>query len=196
MPKRDFLYALVASVLIAIFLPPTLKNLGFYDKIPNPVLVIYVGFPILAIVGTIVAHFIGRMIPILWQFTKFALVGVLNTSIDFGILNYLITSTGVERGVGIIPLNAISFSVATINSFLWNKSWVFKSKKKATFLTFFAVTLVGLLINTGVVYLLNEYVLPAFVSSSAIRPNIAKVFATLFSLVWNFLGYKLIVFKR
>lgn len=196
MPKKDFTFALVASLLIAIFLPPTLKNLGFYDKIQNPTLVIYVGFPILAIVGTVVAYFIGRVVPILWQFTKFALVGVLNTSIDFGILNYLITATSVEKGLGIIPLNAISFSVATLNSFIWNKSWVFKSKKKATFLTFLAVTLVGLLINSSVVYLLNEFVLPTFISNSSLRPNIAKVFATAFSLVWNFLGYKLIVFKR
>jgi len=143
-----------------------------------------------------VAALIGKKIGILWQFGKFATVGFLNTSIDFGILNFLIAATGVSKGLAIIPMNATSFSIALVNSFFWNREWVFPDRKQANFITFVAVTLIGLLINSGIVYLLTTHVNPIFVSSDKIWANLAKVLATMFSLFWNFAGYKMIVFKK
>ena len=139
---------------------------------------------------------LGKKVAILWQVAKFGLVGILNTSIDFGILNFLMAATSVTRGIGIIPINAVAVVAAVVNSFYWNKDWVFGQKQGASFLTFSVVTLIGLGINTAIVFLLTTFIGPIIVDSQALWANLAKVLATIFSMVWNFLGYKLIVFKK
>ncbi len=196
MEKRDLFFTIGASVLITFFLTPTLKNLGLYAKIPSPNIVIFVVFPIVAIVGMIVASFIGRFMAILWQIAKFGLVGVLNTVIDFGILNLLITLTGIQAGLGIVPLNLTSFTLATVNSYFWSKYWVFGGAKKSKFITFLIVSVLGIVLNTAVVFVLTTFVPAPGQMSPTVWANVAKIIATFVSLVWNFLGYKLIVFKR
>src|SRR4030042_3883208 len=198
MKKVDLGYSFAISLLVGLFLLPILVSTNLYSKLPTPL--VFIGLfgilPVVTLVGISIAWFIGKKIAILWQFSKFALVGVLNTAIDFGILNLLILLTGITSGLGIIPLNAVSFTTAVINSFFWNKKWVFQSRKDANFLTFFAITLIGLSINSGIVYMITTFVPPVFISSNTIWVNIAKVLATGVSLVWNFTGYKLIVFKK
>ena len=196
MPRRDFTLTLVAVYLTGIFLLPTLLNTGFLAKLPSPYLVLFVGLPILAVVGMMIANLIGKRIAILWQLAKFGFVGLLNTAIDFGVLNLLIFLTSITSGLGIIFINAASFSTAVINSFFWNKKWVFSAGKKGNFLVFVAVTFIGLSINTGVVYGLTTYSDPIIVKSPTQWANLAKLLATGLSLIWNFAGYKLIVFKK
>lgn len=133
------------------------------------------------------------------QFSKFAVVGVMNTAIDFGVLNILIFATGVRGGAALALLNSISFAVATTNSYLWNKFWTFRDKNSAKAVEigqFLAVSIVGLGINSGVVYLVSTFVDPMFGLAPAMWVNVAKVLATGFSLIWNFIGYKFIVFKK
>lgn len=198
MQKRDLLLALVAGELTGIFLVPTLINTGFYYKIPYVTLVLFVGLPVLAAIGLTFASFIGKKISLIWQFAKFAMVGVLNTAIDFGILNFLVNLSGITKGIWIFFIAATSFSVATTNSYFWNREFTFGSKKKAaqSFPIFFTVTVIGLLVNASVVYVLSTYVLPQFIATPNLRPNIAKVVATAITMFWNFAGYKLIVFKK
>ncbi len=59
----------------------------------------------------------------LFQFVKYACVGVLNTVVTLCVI-YICKSL-----IGINPLvsNAIGYVCGVINSFLWNKNWVFKS---------------------------------------------------------------------
>ncbi len=195
MPKSDLIQTVIVSLAIVLFLLPTLFLTGFYYKIPFVPISLLIVIPILAVVGMTVANLLGKKITILWQFAKFALVGVLNTAIDFGVLNSLIIVTKIAGGAGIIPLNVISFSTATANSYYWNKKWVF-GVNKSSFVVFLAVTLIGLGINTGVVYALTTFVSPVFVTSSVLWANFAKVLATILSLIWNFVGYRLVVFKK
>ena len=198
MTKKELFLSLAAGFLSGLFLIPTLINTGYYYKIPfiNPIL--FVVLPALAAFGMFVANFIGKRILLIWQFAKFSLVGVLNTAIDFGILNLLIFATGITQGLGIFFIAGISFSCATINSYFWNRDFTFGSSRKAaqSFPIFAVVTLIGLLINSSLVYLLSTYVFSQFVTSATLAPNLAKVVATFVSLVWNFAGYRLIVFKK
>ena len=66
-----------------------------------------------------------------------------------------------------------------------------------TFLTFFVISVLGYLINTGIVV----YGSLAISNSPQVQlnadqiKNVAKVVATVVSMVWNFLGYKLLVFR-
>lgn len=198
MQKSDLGYSFAIGLVVGLFLLPILFNTNLYSKFPPTQLYafLFVGLPIIFTIGLAIAGFISKKIPLLWQFAKFAQVGVLNTAIDFGILNLLIFVTGITSGLSIIPLNAISFSTAIINSFFWNEKWVFKAKKEANFITFVVVTLIGLAINSGIVYTITTFVPPTFVDSQKLWANLAKVLATGISLIWNFTGYRLVVFKK
>ena len=196
MQRRDLLLSLAAAFLIALYLLPTLINTNLIFKIPQPLLLLFVALPILTLIAIYIAWYIAKKIKLLWQLFKFSLVGVLNTAIDFGILNFFIFITQVTSGAGIILINATSFSTALVNSYFWNRDWVFGQTKKSNFLTFMLVTLIGLSINTGVVYILTTYIQPILVTSPTLWANLAKVAATLLSLIWNFTGYKLVVFKK
>lgn len=66
------------------------------------------------------------------------------------------------------------------------------------FLGFLIVSFIGLLINSGIVVLASNWLAPALghlINADTIK-NVAKIMATGVSLIWNFVGYKLIVFKK
>lgn len=138
--------------------------------------------------------------PILKQLAKFIIVGGINTGIDFLVLNIEMILTGITSGPSMLILNSISFSAATTNSFFMNKRWTFEDKgdKKdgVKFSQFLIVSIIGITINGGVVYLITSFVDPLFGLNPQLWANVAKLFATGISLVWNFIGYKFIVFKK
>ncbi|OGD89149.1 hypothetical protein A3I53_03195 [Candidatus Curtissbacteria bacterium RIFCSPLOWO2_02_FULL_40_13b] len=195
MTKRDVFLTLAGSALVGLYLIPTLLNTGTLNKIPSPFIILFVVIPTLSLLGMFFVHLISKKIAILWQIAKFALVGFLNTAIDFGILNFLSVIFSVTKGAGIIPINAVSVSFAIINSFYWNKDWVFASRKQANFITFAIITVIGLSINTAIVYILTTFFRPTIVDSPTLWANFAKALATIVSMVWNFLGYRFIVFR-
>lgn len=141
-------------------------------------------------------------INLLRQISKFVMVGFINTGIDFGVLNLLMFLTAIYSGRWIILLNSISFTVAVINSYLWNKYWTFKKQGSETgqvareFSQFLVVSIVGMLLNSGIVYGISTFTPALFGLSSALWTNFAKILATVVSMSWNFIGYKFIVFKK
>lgn len=138
--------------------------------------------------------------PLVGQFLRFAIIGLINTGVDFLILNLLIWATGIKEGNGLIPLNIISFTIAVINSYILNKRWAFKDQTQGEtakkFTNFLIISVIGALINTAIVRFGSTNVEPMFGLSQVMWVNVAKVVATGVSLVWNFVGYKLLVFKK
>lgn len=125
---------------------------------------------------------------------RFALVGGVNTAIDFGILFGL-----VALGLDKIPSNFISTSFAFLFSFFANKSYTFKDKSKQTkrqFVSFLVVTLFGLWVLQPIVISLSAILLTGFSLDTSIVLLIGKLLATLVTLVWNYLLYRKFVFKR
>ncbi len=194
--NRNLLLSFFAALLTSIFLPPTLQQKGISITASIPIYYIYVGYTLMATLGMVVMNFLGKKLPILWQLAKFGLVGVLNTAIDFGILNFLSTYTGTTEGVKLIPIKTVAFSIALINSYFWNKGWVFEGKKKASPVSFTVVSTLGIAINVGTVYILTTVIGAPGNISPSLWLNIANVGATGLSMVWNYLGYRLVVFKK
>lgn len=62
-----------------------------------------------------------------------------------------------------------------------------------SFVIFFIVTGVGFLINSGLSALLSTHI---HITHRDLDKNIATALATGVSLIWNFIGYKLIVFRK
>ncbi|MDO8529557.1 MAG: GtrA family protein [bacterium] len=134
------------------------------------------------------------------QFAKFVVVGIVNTGIDFGVLNAEMAITGIASGKMMFILNAVSFSIATTNSFFLNKYWTFQAKEKSDsgvkFSQFLGVSIIGIIINSAIVFALTTYVSPVAGLSPKLWANAAKILATGISLIFNFVGYKFWVFKK
>ena len=202
--------------------------------------------------------------PIILQLLKFAAIGVINTALDFLILNFISKTLNISSGLKLGQVNVIGFILAVIQSYFWNRYWTFSFEKTVSawkvfwrlvlmgilgavamiavlfgakyaapanyylivtlmflvlevlmweafglsknpsvsqsrnqFMLFFLVSIIGLVINSALVALLSNYsplaTKPGFAD---ISKNIAKLAATLVSLVWNFIGYKIFVFKK
>lgn len=200
MSKKDIVIGLVVGFLIGLFVIPVIKNVGLFQQIPSPYAWLLLGLPILCALGIVVASLIARLVPVIWQVAKFGLVGVLNTAVDFGILNVLIFATGFDKGLELAILNVGSFTVALTNSYFWNKWWVFggqgAAKTRMEFVQFIVISVIAAAVSSTIVGGMTGYIAPPGGLSSEQWANIAKVFAVIFSFVWNFLGYKFIVFRR
>ncbi len=134
------------------------------------------------------------------QFSKFFIVGILNTGLDFAILNFLMWLTDTYEGQSIVYFNTVSFAVAVTNSYILNKYWTFNDQNKTQapqqFAKFIGVSGIGWGLNTGIVYSITTLINPIFGLTPALWANFAKVVATGIVLAWNFAGYKLFVFKK
>ncbi|MFZ2835764.1 MAG: GtrA family protein [Candidatus Saccharimonadales bacterium] len=125
---------------------------------------------------------------------RFALVGGFNTALDFGIL-FGLTALGVDK----IPANYISTSVSFVFSFFANKTFTFKAKSgnaKREFLSFVIVTLIGLWVLQPLVITAVSQLLETTTLDGTITLLIAKLIATVVSLVWNYILYSRVVFKK
>ncbi len=199
MSKRDFVLSLLAGIFIGLLSIPISKNLELPSQLGLLFSFGYLFFPIATLIGLLVAYIIGGKLPIIFQIAKFAVIGGLNTFIDFAVLNILINLTSVFSGLGYSTFKGISFSLAVINSYFWNKNWTFGSKTNnegKELLKFFIISFAGLTINILTASFVVNVVGPQWGVSKVLWANFGGVIATLISLVWNFLGYKLIVFKR
>ena len=130
------------------------------------------------------------------QKIKFATIGAFNTALDFAILFGLKT-----LGINIVVANITSTGITFVLSFILNKKITFNSTNKTKkenikeFLLFTIITLFGLwVIQTLVIYIITSILSNILISN--INLFIAKIIATIFSLVWNFILYKKVVFKK
>ncbi|MNQ19045.1 GtrA-like protein [compost metagenome] len=125
---------------------------------------------------------------------RFALVGGFNTALDFGIL-FGLTALGVDK----IPANYVSTSVSFVFSFFANKTFTFKAKSgnaKREFLSFIIVTLTGLWVLQPLVITAASQLLETTTLDDTITLLIAKLIATVVSLIWNYILYSRVVFKK
>lgn len=132
-----------------------------------------------------------------FQFVRFICVGLLNTGVDFGILNLLMFLTGINSGIGYSLFKAISFIVASTNSYFFNKNWTFKKGKKLEkkeFAKFFMISFISFCINIGVASFLVNFVRPLANISPRLWANISALVATGVITLFNFFGYKYFVF--
>ena len=111
-------------------------------------------------------------------FLKFGTVGVLNTGIT--IVSYMIF---IFFGINYLLANIFAYGLGVINSYFWNRRWVFKETQKTNqqyvFVKFVLVNLLTLGITTGILFILVQYLY--------IQEIIAQVLATGVGLIFNFL---------
>lgn len=125
---------------------------------------------------------------------RFAIVGGANTALDFIVL-FGLTFLGLDK----IAANYISTSIALIFSFFANKQFTFKDKSKNSkkqFVVFLVITLIGLWAIQPVIIWGVTTMLAGVIPSEAVNLFIAKLIATVASLIWNYVLYSRFVFKK
>ncbi len=149
------------------------------------------------------------------RFAKFLVVGTAGFVVDFGVFNLLL------RALNFPPVlaQAISFTLAAINNFLWNRYWTYPDSRSKPLLRqfgmFFVLSLVGLLIRTPIFSLLSSPMV-ALVESMQYGPfaglidfatgtlqisveqlglNAALAVAVLVVLFWNFFANRFITYS-
>jgi len=125
---------------------------------------------------------------------RFAIVGGANTALDF-ILLFLFVNLGVDK----ILANYFSTGASLIFSFFANKSFTFKHKTgnaKKQFVAFLLVTITGLWVLQPIIIWVVTSALESQITNDSILLFIAKLIATVGSLIWNYLLYSRLVFKK
>lgn len=123
------------------------------------------------------------------QAVKFGLVGVLNTLIDYAVYSLLLFIPYIREHYVIAQV--LGYSTGLANSLYCNKRWTFAQKErmsKAQLIAFLVVNLAALGVSTAVLVAAQEWI--------GLGPYIGKIVATVFSMAVNFLGNKIIVFKK
>lgn len=196
MYKNDYKTAWVIGISSGVLWFLILQDLALFSLFLR--VAIGVAIPILCALAVAVARrfFHGRMFH---KFVKFVLVGLLNTAIDLFIFDLLILITGIATGWGITLFKSIGFLAALWNSYEQNRLWTFDgdaapSRTKREFATFMVITVIGFFLNVGATSFIANMV-PPFGISQVRWDNVAAIAATVLNLVWNFAGYKFVVFR-
>jgi putative flippase GtrA len=204
MKKADYIFPLVIGEAIAL-IALTVSKLGISKTLSLPdvvdEIIVYLplALPLLALLGTIIAFWIGKAFSVLFQLAKFIMVGALNTFVDLGYLNILILVSGVASGWLYSVFKALSFTFSVVNSYFWNKFWTYEHKETKVggreFGKFYLIAGIGFLLNVGVASFIVNIVGPQFGFSPELWANIGAFTAIICVFMWNFLGYKFIVFR-
>ncbi len=127
---------------------------------------------------------------LIFKFLRFGVVGVMGTAIDFGLT---FVSKEVFKTSKYLA-NAFGFTIAATTNYFFNKYWTFQSTTNSMsnlaleYGKFFIVALIGLGLNTLIIYILTKKRDTNF--------YIAKVFATGVVLFWNFGANLLFTFAK
>lgn len=199
--KKDYLIVSIIGGSFGLLVIPILENIKpeFWLLSLGNVILLFIGFLILANIALFIGSILSTAFHFFWQFTKFSAVGSLNAVLDFGLLNLLSFIFKIYAGPMLAIFNIFSVAISMTNSYLMNKFWSFQSKKPVTkkeFLRFFFVSLITISVNTLVVYFLTTSISAPGSLSKEVWENIAKLVAVPVTLVFNFCGYKFIVFKE
>ena len=198
--KRDLIFSLFTGfytgfIAWGIF---SFLNVPLFRGISFAWLVVLV--PVLWTLGVNFGYFLGRWFGFFNQFGRFAAIGFTNAAVDFGILNLLIFYSGIAAGVWFSVFKGISFIVAAIHSYFWNKYWVFEAGKSGVsgqeFSKFFAVTVTALLINVTAASVVVNMLGPQFGLTSEAWANVGAVVGAAVALIFSFISFRMFVFKK
>lgn len=111
------------------------------------------------------------------KFVKFGVVGVSGVFVDFGITWLLRDKLKINQYFA----NSTGFMCAVVSNYVLNRLWTFHSTDPSIaiqFGKFLLVALIGLGLNNGIIYLLNE--------GRQVKFYTAKLIATGIVMIWNF----------
>lgn len=121
----------------------------------------------------------------------FAVIGAINTVVDFGLFLALIS-------LGPLKANVVSTIIATTTSYLMNRRWTYRDRAKTAvhreYVLFFGFNLVGLAIQEAILGI-AKYGLGFHEDSDSIALLGFKCLGVAIAMVFRFWAYRTFVFK-
>ncbi len=136
------------------------------------------------------------------KFLRFAVVGAIGSVIDFGVFNLLASWLGFPS----LWSSVISFTLAVINNFIWNRLWTFPETRHipvAKQLTQFSiVSIAGLVIRTPLFAALEKVLIPLaakyvpnLLTPTIVGHNLALATVIVVVMLWNYFINRLWTFR-
>ena len=198
---QDLLFAGINGLVFGLLLPVVLQSFNVTNLPPYGITVVF--FVLLAMIGVYIGYLLSKIKPFFFQLAKFGATGAANFAVDIGVLSLLVVifySKSPEIPTLFFAFfKIISFILATINSYLWNKFWSFKEKNiknvAEEFGKFIFVSSIGIIVNVGLAAFANSLYnyIPLDPKTWA---AISAMIGSVATLSWNFFGYKFLVFKK
>jgi putative flippase GtrA len=129
------------------------------------------------------------------QKLRFGFVGIINTAVDFIVLNVLVGLFGVP----LVASNIVSTTAAMLTSFELNKKVVFaggEGNARSQLLRFLVVTLSAIwIVQSTVIFVAYTILSSVTYLPEPVILNLAKLAGISAGLVWNYIGYSRFVFQ-
>ena len=128
---------------------------------------------------------------------SYVVVGVLTTAVDYVIywlVNEALKKTGMAVAVSATYAQAVSWFGAVVFAYFANKFFVFRNRERGfwhmlkEFGQFFAARVIS-----GVVVIVCQWLL---IDKLGMNEYIAKIFGSVFNLVFNYVASKLVIFRK
>lgn len=196
--RRDAKYSVITGLTTGLIAWGILDYLG--RELPSgiPLWSLAVIIPLLWVAGVQLGLFLSRWFAPMRQFGRFAAIGFTNAAVDFGVLYLLISYAGVAVGVTYSVFKAISFSVATVHSYLWNKHWAFDAGRTGGGTgeagRFAVVALCAILVNVAVATFIVS-IAPAG-SDPKVWAGYGAIVGSASALIFSFIGFRAFVFRK
>lgn len=195
----DAIFALAAGKIIGFVAVDFLKDFGV-ALTAYQTIAIWLAFPFISLFCLWLASVIGRKMLFVFQGAKFLLVGVAATVFDLKLFELFAVFFTVPPGL--LGAKSLSFVLSTLLKYWGNKHWAFAKHEKEDWhkevSAFFIITLIGLAIDIVAFFYISLFAFHP--SLSAIPANawlkISVILAAIAAALWNFLGYKFLVFKK
>lgn len=199
MKATDIIFSLISGKMVGFVIGDFLKTLeieiGFWSFV-----FLWFFLPLLALSGLWLCQIIGRKWHAIYQAGKFFLVGTFAMAVDLKLFEFFGWITSFVLFIHPLTIKTVTFLIATLAKYWGNKYWAFEHPHKEFIKkelgVFFAITLMGTIIDVTAFWLFTTIVGPQIAIAPAAWLKVSIILAALASAAWNFLGYKFWVFKK
>jgi putative flippase GtrA len=126
--------------------------------------------------------------PVIIQFLRFACIGLLNTALDFLLLNAISKALGISQGWPLGAINFFSFTMAVIQSYLWNRTWTFGTESSGLRVNLKRLILVGSLGAITIIFVIvgSKFQMPAYY-----YVILLAIYLFIETILWRWFGFHL-----
>ena len=197
---KGIILGLISAIFIIIISVSLKTDIGFFGLLLEHKIIILFTLPAILTVWVYSVYKLAHQWLTALQLGKFIAVGQSNASIDMGITNLFIIITNIDSGAYYILFKCISFICALLHSFVWNKFWSFecsdRTKVARQFVMFVVVAVIALIVNVVTAHIIVNIIGPQWGLSSRIWASVGVLSSAIFSIIWDFYGFKVLVFKK
>lgn len=133
------------------------------------------------------------------RFSKFTVVGLMNASVDIGVLNLFLLLAHTRDPSVLALYNGVALVLANTNSYLWNTRWTFKGRAShnARQRVLFALqALINISVSNTLFWALIRPVLIYTDVPAYLAGNVAKIISIVVASMLSFFMMRYVVFSR